>query len=313
MENIVVLDAATIGENTIFESFSKLGNIRVFAKTKPEERLQHIENASIIITNKVVIDAQIMDACPSIKLICLTATGMNNIDLPYAKTKGITVKNVAGYSTESVVQHTFAMLLSLMNNIEYYRQYVASKEYSNQNLFTHIGKGFLQLSGRTWGIIGLGTIGRRVANVASAFGCKVVYYSTSGVNHTKDFEEVSMQELLSKSDIISIHSPLNEQTKNLIGLDKLQAMKPTAYIINVGRGGIIQEDALTQALKNDYIAGACIDVMTKEPLPIESPLLDSEIQDKIIITPHVAWVSDNALADLMKLTYQNVESFIHQQ
>jgi len=238
---------------------------------------------------------------------------MNNIDLPYAKTKGITVKNVAGYSTESVVQHTFAMLLSLMNNIEYYRQYVASKEYSNQNLFTHIGKGFLQLSGRTWGIIGLGTIGRRVANVASAFGCKVVYYSTSGVNHTTDYEEVSMQELLSKSDIISIHSPLNEQTKNLIGLDKLQAMKPTAYIINVGRGGIIQEDALAQALKNEYIAGACIDVMTKEPLPIESPLLDSEIQDKIIITPHVAWVSDIALADLMKLTYQNVESFIHQQ
>ena len=137
MENIVVLDAATIGENTIFESFSKLGNLRVFAKTKPEERLQHIGNASIIITNKVVIDAQIMDACPSIKLICLTATGMSNIDLPYAKTKGITVKNVAGYSTESVVQHTFAMLLSLMNNIEYYRQYVASR-LSNANNYCYL-------------------------------------------------------------------------------------------------------------------------------------------------------------------------------
>ena len=312
MENIVVLDAATIGEYTIFESFSKFGTLRVFAKTIPEERLNHIANASIIITNKVIIDAQIIDACPALKLICLTATGMNNVDLVYAKAKGITVKNVAGYSTESVVQHTFALLLSLMNNIDFYRHYVASKEYSNQSLFTHIGQGYLQLSGRTWGIIGLGTIGRRVANVAAAFGCKVVYYSTSSNNHTTDFEEVSKEELLAKSDIISIHSPLNDQTKNLIGLQELHAMKSTAYIVNVGRGGIIQESALAQALKNNYLAGACIDVMEKEPLPLESPLLDAEIQDKLIITPHVAWVSDNALADLLKLTYQNVETFINQ-
>ena len=312
MENIVVLDAATIGEYTIFESFSKFGTLRVFAKTIPEERLNHIANASIIITNKVIIDAQIIDACPALKLICLTATGMNNVDLVYAKAKGITVKNVAGYSTESVVQHTFALLLSLMNNIDFYRHYVALKEYSNQSLFTHIGQGYLQLSGRTWGIIGLGTIGRRVANVAAAFGCKVVYYSTSGNNHTTDFEEVSKEELLAKSDIISIHSPLNDQTKNLIGLQELHAMKSTAYIVNVGRGGIIQESALAQALKNNYLAGACIDVMEKEPLPLESPLLDAEIQDKLIITPHVAWVSDNALADLLKLTYQNVETFINQ-
>lgn len=310
MENLVVLDAATIGENSIFDSFKTFGNLRVYATTTHDERLQHICNASIIITNKVIIDKEIMDACPNIKLICLTATGMNNVDLAYAKEKGITVKNVAGYSTESVVQHTFAILLALLQHTAYYSNFVSSKKYSRQNLFTHIGPGYMELNGRTWGIIGLGTIGRRVAEVASAFGCKVIYYSTSGNNHATDYQEVSLQELLQTADVISIHSPLNEQTRNLIGIDQLKQMKKSAYIVNVGRGGIINENALAEALQNDCISGAAIDVMQKEPLPIDSPLLNEKIQDKILITPHVAWVSDKALKSLMKLTYENVSNFV---
>ncbi|MCQ2959674.1 MAG: D-2-hydroxyacid dehydrogenase [Bacteroidales bacterium] len=310
MENLVVLDAATIGENSIFDAFKSFGNLRVFATTNNAERLQHIDNASIIITNKVIIDKEIMDACPSLKLICLTATGMNNVDLPYAKSKGIIVKNVAGYSTESVVQHTFATLLTLLQHTAYYSEYVFSKKYSNQNLFTHIGPGYMELNGRTWGIIGLGTIGRRVAEVASAFGCKVVYYSTSGSNHTSDYQEVTLDKLLKTADIISIHSPLNEQTNGLIGINEIRKMKPTAYLINVGRGGIIKENDLAQGLQENCIAGACIDVMQKEPLPLESPLLDTSIQNKLVITPHVAWVSDKALKSLMELTYKNVETFV---
>ena len=310
MEQIVVLDAATIGENKIFDSFKKLGDLRVFSTTNSTERLQHIENASIIITNKVIIDKEIIDLCPAIKLICLTATGMNNVDLQYAKKKGIIVKNVAGYSTESVVQHTFAILLSLLQHTQYYSTYVSSTIYSHQNLFTHIGPGYMELNGRTWGIIGLGTIGRRVAQVASAFGCKVIYYSTSGNNHTNDYQEVTLNELLQKADIISIHSPLNTQTKGLIGTEELQKMKSTAYIVNVGRGGIIDEKALAKALKEKQIAGACLDVMEKEPLPLSSPLLDESIQERLLITPHVAWVSDKALKQLMELTFENVRSFV---
>lgn len=312
MEQIVVLDAATIGENCIFDPFKKLGNLRVFATTNSTERLQHIDNASIIITNKVIIDKEIMDACPSLKLICLTATGMNNVDLAYAKKKGIVVKNVAGYSTESVVQHTFAILLSLLQHTAYYSSYVSSTVYSHQNLFTHIGPGYMELHGRTWGIIGLGTIGRRVAQVASAFGCKVVYYSTSGNNHTKDYQEVTLDELLQTSDIISIHSPLNQQTKGLIDSEQFKKMKPDAYIVNVGRGGIINENALAQALREKRIAGACLDVMEKEPLPLTSPLLEESIQDRLLITPHVAWVSDKALKKLMEHTYENVRTFVEE-
>ncbi len=310
MENLVVLDAATIGENSIFDSFKTFGKLTVFATTSNAERLQHIGNASIIITNKVIIDKEIMNACKNLKLICITATGTNNVDLEYAKEKGITVKNVAGYSTESVVQHTFAILLSLLQHTSYYANYVSSQTYSKQNLFTHIGPGYLELNGRTWGIIGLGTIGRRVAEVATAFGCKVIYYSTSGNNHTTDYQEVSLEELLRTADVVSIHSPLNEQTKNLIGVKQLRLMKQSAYLVNVGRGGIINENDLAQALQENYLAGACIDVMQKEPLPIESPLLDKTIQNKLLITPHVAWVSDKALKSLLELTYKNVESFL---
>lgn len=307
---IVVLDASTVGNKSLFEIFSDFGTLNIYETTSFDERISHISDATIVITNKVVIDAFVMDSCKNLQLICLTATGMNNIDVSYAEQKNIVVKNVAGYSTESVAQHTFALLFSLLHHTSYYSKYVADKTYSRQELFTHIGPGYWELRGHTWGIIGLGTIGRRVAQLAAAFGCKIVYYSTSGINNTADYERKELKELLEISDIVSIHAPLNEETAGLIGANEFSYMKPTSYIINVGRGGIIKEDDLAFALKHNLIAGACLDVMKKEPIEENSPLLDSCIQDKIIITPHIAWISNEALTTLLLKVYMNVEAFV---
>ena len=307
---IVVLDADTVGNKALFEIFSDFGSLTIFETTSKDQRIQHIGDATIVITNKVLIDEYIMDSCKNLQLICLTATGMNNVDLPYAATKKIEVKNVAGYSTESVAQHTFAMFLSLLHHTSYYSQYVSSKKYSHQSLFTHIGPGYWELRGHTWGIIGLGVIGRRVAELAKAFGCNIVYYSTSGKNNTSDYERKELDELLQLSDIVSIHSPLNDQTLGLIGKKELDQMKSTAYLINVGRGGIVKEHDLADALLHNSIAGACIDVMKQEPIEEESPLLDSKIQDKILITPHIAWISNEALTTLLLKVYMNVEAFV---
>ena len=308
--SIVVLDAKTIGNSSVFESFKNLGNLTVYETTTAEERINHIGNASIIITNKVIISKDIIDACPSIQLICLTATGMNNVDLKYSETKGIIVKNVAGYSTESVAQHTFALTLSFLHRIQYYSNYVKNGSYSKSNLFTHIGPGYWELQGKTWGIIGLGAIGRRVAEISTVFGCTIQYMSTSGKNKTQDYTQCTLQELLQTSDIVSIHAPLNENTYNLIGEKELSYMHPHALLVNVGRGGIINEDALAHALRKNQIAGACIDVMTKEPLLDSSPLLAKDIAEKILITPHVAWISNEALTCLLQKVYTNVQTYI---
>ncbi|MCL2327889.1 MAG: D-2-hydroxyacid dehydrogenase [Bacteroidetes bacterium] len=308
--SLVILDADTLGANVNLNRFSDFGAVRIFAQTAKHERLAHIGNAQIIITNKVIIDKEIIDACEQLQLVCLTATGMNNVDVEYAKRKGIAVKNVAGYSTHSVAQHTFALLLSLMHHIEYYSNYVASKTYSQQNLFTHIQQGYSELYGKTWGIIGLGAIGRAVAKIAEAFGCKVCYYSTSGKNATSDYEQKSLNDLLASSDIVSIHAPLNEQTLGLIGAKELQQMKSSAYLINVGRGGIVNEPDLAQALRCNEIAGACLDVMQQEPLPENSPLLADDLRAKLLITPHIAWISNEALETLMNRVYEHICEFL---
>lgn len=310
MSTIVVLDADTVGDSSIFNRFEDFGTVTVYKYTSQEQRVSHIGDASIIITNKVIIDAFIMDSCPNLRLVCLTATGMNNVDLDYAAKKGIVVKNVAGYSTESVAQHTFAMFLSLLHRIDYYNTYVQTTLYSKQKLFTHIGPGYWQLKGKTWGIIGMGAIGRRVAEIAQIFGCTIVYYSTSGVNTSQPYTQLELANLLKQSDIVSIHAPLNDQTKYLIGAKELACMKSSAYIINVGRGGILNEVDLAQALCNNSIAGACLDVMQQEPLDISSPLLNPDIASKLIITPHVAWISNEALSTLMSIVYDNVKRFV---
>ncbi len=308
--NILFLDADTIGKDVSLSALEKLGNIKVYGTTQASETAGRIKEAEIVITNKVQLRQAEMDAAPLLKLICVTATGTNNIDLEYAAKKGITVKNVAGYSTESVVQVTFSALLGLLGGMAYFDHYVKSGAYSASPIFTNYGHTFWELSGKQFGIIGMGTIGKRVAEVATAFGAKVSYYSTSGNNPQAGYPCLPLEQLLRQSDIISIHAPLNERTRNLIGPDELARMKPSAIICNMGRGGIINETALAKAINEKLIAGAAIDVFEQEPLPAGHPYLSVINKQQLLLTPHIAWGSMEARKRVVELTAKNIENFL---
>ncbi|RMA93054.1 D-2-hydroxyacid dehydrogenase [Hydrogenothermus marinus] len=308
---IVFLDSKTVGDDIDLSIFNQFGEFISYKTTLSKElALERTKDADIIITNKVVIDKEIIDNAKNLKLICEAATGYNNIDINYAKEKGIQVRNVAGYSTESVVQHTFAMLFYLLEHLKYYDEYVKSGEYAKSDIFTHIGKPFWQIQGKTWGIIGLGTIGRRVAEVAESFGCNVIYYSTSGVERKEKYERVSLEELLKSSDIVSIHAPLNEKTKGLIGYEQIKLMKKSAILLNLGRGGIVKEQDLAKALNEDIIAGAGLDVLEKEPITPDNPLLKIKNKEKLFITPHIAWTSIEARKTLINEIAENIKAFL---
>jgi glycerate dehydrogenase len=306
---IVFLDVETVGGPSALGPIVRLGDVVSFSRTKNDERLDRCLNADIIITNKVVIDKPLMDKLPHLKLICIAATGMNCVDLEYARSRGIEVKNVAGYSTHSVAQHTFAMLLSLLHGLEYYDHYVKSGEYANSPQFNHLGPRYFELHGKTYGIIGLGEIGRNVANIASAFGAHVLYYSTSGKNNNADFQRVDLDQLLKISDIISIHAPLNDSTHNLIGERELRMMQPHSILINTGRGGIVNEKALAFAIDNNIIAGAATDVFEREPIAVSSSFFEMKHKERILFTPHVAWTSKEAMQQLILKIAENISNF----
>jgi glycerate dehydrogenase len=309
---IVFLDAETLGEVNGFYALTKLGNLTVYQDTAPDLRIERIRGKEIVITNKVVIDRTVMDACPSLKMICVAATGMNNIDLEYAATKGIAVKNVAGYSTESVVQHTFSMLFYLMNRLRYYDDFVKQGHYAKSHLFTHHGRSFSELAGKQFGIIGMGTIGRRVAAVASAFGAEISYYSTTGKNLDAGYRHVNLDQLLSASDVLSVHCPLTDATRDLIGYEQFRKMKKNALLINAGRGGIINESDLACALNENLIGGAGLDVLAKEPPDASNPLFHLNNPENLLITPHVAWASVESRERLMEALAHNITGFLRQ-
>jgi len=301
---LVFLDALTLGDVDLTK-FKNLGDITIYDKTKKEETIQRLKNCDVVLTNKVVIDKEVIDNT-NLKMVQVLATGMNNVDIEYAKSKGIEVKNVAGYSTKSVAQLTFAFVLNLINKLSYYDNY-SKNEYQNSDIFTHIVD-FYELNGKQWGIIGLGEIGKEVAKIAKAFGCEVVYYSTSGQNNNSDYKRVSLEEVL-KSDVISIHAPLNENTQNLLNKDNLDLIKKGAILVNMGRGGIVNEANLADIIdKKGFYAG--FDVFTKEPIDKNNPLLKVK---NIVLTPHIAWASIEARKKLVDLAYKNVEEFITKQ
>jgi len=303
---IVFLDAYSLG-NADITALKSLGELTTYDNTAPEQILSRCSDADVIITNKVKLMQHELDALPSLKLICIAATGMNNVDLKVAAEKGITVKNVADYSTDSVAEQTFTLALGLIHQSHYYDQYVKSGVYSNSGLFTHHGRPFFEIKGKKWGIIGMGHIGHRVAEIASAFGAVVSYHSTSGKNLEAGYAHKNLDELLAESDIISIHAPLNEQTKYLIDYQKLCLMKPAALLINVGRGGIVNEKDLAQALRENRLAGSGLDVYEQEPLPFGNPLLSPDIQEKLLMTPHVAWASEEARQRLVDTMVQQIK------
>lgn len=303
---IVFLDAATMGDVS-FAPIEKLGEFVCYDLSTPEQAIQRVAECDVLIINKVLVTPELIDAAPSLKLICESATGVNNIDLEYAASKGIPVRNAVGYSTSSVVQSTFMHILSIMGEGPYYDDCVKSGRYSAMDIFTDPEKNWNELEGKTIGIIGMGNIGSRVAKVAGAFGMNVCYYSTSGTGHCKDYPCLSLEELLSKSDVVSIHAPLNERTNGLIGVSQIALMKAEAILVNMGRGGIVDERALADAVDAGTIAGAALDVFVKEPLPADNPLLHVKHPERLRLAPHAAWASVQARERLVRQIADNIE------
>lgn len=306
---IVFLDAKTIGEDIDLSGFDALGEVVKYGFSTAQEARERSKDADVLILNKVQVNEQTIGEADHLKLVCVTATGTNNLDKEYLDKRGIAWRNVAGYSTESVAQHTFAMLFYLLEKLPYYDNYVKSEKYVNDVSFTHFAKAFHELSGMTYGIIGLGNIGRRVADIAKAFGCRVIYYSTSGRNLQPGYERVSFDELLEQSDIVSIHAPLDENTLGLMNKEAFAKMKKSAILLNVGRGPIINEADLAEALNNKTIAAAGLDVLSVEPMQEDNPLRGIKDSERLLITPHIAWAGVEARNRLMGIILGQIKEF----
>lgn len=306
---IVFLDAKTIGEDIDLSGYDALGEVVKYGFSSPKEALERTKDADVIVLNKVRIDENSIGKAKNLKLVCVTATGTNNLDKDYLDKKGIAWRNVAGYSTETVAQHTFALLFYLLEKLSYYDEYVKSEKYVGDVSFTHFAHVFHELSGKTWGIIGLGNIGRRVADIAKMFGCHVIYYSTSGKNNQPGYERVTFQELLEKSDIVSVHAPLTKETEALMNAEAFSKMKPTAIFLNLGRGPIVVEKDLAEALEDKIIAAAGLDVLSEEPMSADNPLRQIKDSERLLITPHIAWASVEARTRLMEIILGQIREF----
>ncbi len=302
---IVLLDKKTLGDVVELEQLKGFGEFVSYETTDLSLVVERIKGAEVVITNKVLITKEAMASTPDLKLICVTATGLNNVDQEAAVALNIQVKNVSGYSTESVAQHTFAMLFAFQNHIMTYDQYVKNGDYARNDVFTNILP-MNELHGKRFGIIGLGAIGKRVAEIATCFGAEVVYYSTSAKNNDQLYKRLELDDLLSTSDVISIHAPLNAATANLLAYDQISKMRPDAVLINTGRGGIVNEADLAKAIDEDLVGGACFDVFSKEPIEVNNPFLKVKNKHKLLLTPHVAWASIEARKTLILRTIENL-------
>lgn len=308
MKKIVVLDGKTLG-NVDYIKLNEFGQVIYYDSTLKEEVAERVKDANIVLTNKVVLNADNLKDATNLELICEMATGYNNIDIEYAKSKNIAVTNVAGYSTNTVAQHTFAMLLHLYDNISYFDNFVKSGEYSKSGMFTNIEVPYRDLCGKVWGIIGLGAIGKRVAKIAQSFGARVIYYSTSGKNSDPDYARVEFEELLKESDVISIHAPLNEKTKGLMNYEAFSKMKKDAILVNVGRGPIVVDQDLVRAIDEEIIGGAALDVFEREPISTENPILSIKNKSRVVLTPHIAWASEEARNRLFADLLENISAY----
>lgn len=307
---LVFLDTKTIGEDIDLSAYDALGEVVKYGFSTLEEIPERVKDADVLIVNKIAINEQTIGTAKNLKLVCVTATGTNNLDKEYLKKRGIAWRNVAGYSTESVTQHTFALLFYLLEKIRYYDDYVKDEKYINDTVFTHFAEHFNEVNGKTWGIIGLGTIGRRVADIAKAFGARVIYYSASGSPAQEGYEQVDFKTLLATSDIVSVHAPLNEYTKDLMDREAFAKMKKTAIFLNLGRGPIVVEQDLYEALETGEIAAAGLDVLCEEPMSETNPLAKIKDSKKLIITPHIAWASVEARNRLMQIIAGQIREFL---
>ncbi|NDL67114.1 D-2-hydroxyacid dehydrogenase [Anaerotalea alkaliphila] len=307
--NIVVLDGDSLGRELDLGALRALGVCTVYGFTSREEVVDRIRNQEVLVTNKVKLDASNLGQVEGVRLICMTGTGTDGIDVEYARSKGIAVCNVAGYATESVAQHTFAMLFYLYENLPYYDNYMKRGGYVDDRSFRHYENTFHQICGKRWGIIGMGAIGRRVAEVATAFGCRVSYFSPSGSDRMEKYPRVDLETLCRESDILSIHAPLNAQTRNLVGPRELGWMSREAVLLNLGRGGIVNEEALVRALREGWIKAAGLDVLEHEPMEAGDPLLDIREPGKLLLTPHIGWASLEARQQVVLEVAKNIGNF----
>lgn len=307
---IVFLDVKTVGDVSNLNDLNSFGEATFYQTTRPEETEERIQNAEIVITNKVVLDRKHIEIAEKLKLICVAATGMNNIDHEAAAEAGIQIKNVAGYAVNSVAQCTFALIFHLIHHVSFYDEYVKSGGYSKSDMFTNLDRPFWELNGKRFGIIGLGSIGRQVAKIAEVFGAEVIYYSTSGRNTDQPYKQSELNELLKTSDIVSIHAPLNEKTAGLIGYEQLGLMKSTALLVNTGRGGIVVETELAKAIDEGAIAGAALDVFENEPIDPHNPLIRLNREERLVCVPHIAWSSIEARVQLIEGVKNNIREYL---
>ena len=305
--NIVFLEKGSLGDDIDLSYFNELGQVTFYDVTRVDQVAERSREADVIVTNKLPMNAETLADVPNLKMIALTATGTNNIDWDYTNSRGICVKNVAGYSTNAVSQHTFALLFYVLHRLAYYDNYVKSGAYCLNPGFSHFAERFTELEGKTWGIVGMGAIGQRVASIASAFGCRVIYYSTSGKNNEQPYEQVDFRKLLEESDVVSLHAPLNKDTEGIMNAEAFRAMKKTAFLVNVARGGLVVEQDLADALEKDEIAGAALDVLTIEPMQENNPLYKIKDSKKLLITPHMAWAPVETRERLMRCVYRNIQ------
>ncbi|MDE6882847.1 MAG: D-2-hydroxyacid dehydrogenase [Lachnospiraceae bacterium] len=308
--NLVILERNSAGTDVDISCFEKFGEVTCYPNTIAANTAERVKDADIILANKAPLNESTLKDAANVKLICLLATGFDNVDLAYCKNRGIKVTNVTNYCTSTVAQHTLLLALALSEKIAFYDDYVKSGAYSAQDRFSNFDRTFYDLEGKTWGIIGMGTIGRRVAGLAQAFGCRVIFYSASGKSTCTDYEQVEFDTLLQKSDILSLHCPLSDRTRGLINKDALSKMKETAILVNVARGPVVDTQALYDALITNQIAGAGLDVLEQEPMAGDNPLAQIKDSTKLIITPHMAWASFESRTHLVEEVVQNIEAFL---
>lgn len=307
---LVVLERNSVGTDVDVSCFERFGEVEYYPNTVAENTAERVKDADIVIANKAPMNESTLKDAPDVKLICLFATGFDNVDLDYCKSRGIKVANVVNYSTAAVVQHTLMLALALEEKLAFYDDYVKSDTYANQDRFSNFDRPFGEFEGKTWGIVGMGNIGRGVARVAQALGCKVIFYSASGNSACTEYERVELDTLLAQSDILSLHCPLSDRTRGLINKEAFAKMKRSAILVNVARGPVVDTQALYEALTEGQIAAAGLDVLEKEPISRDNPLGTIKDSTKLIITPHMAWASTEARERLVSEVSKNIEAFL---
>ncbi|MBQ9926845.1 MAG: D-2-hydroxyacid dehydrogenase [Lachnospiraceae bacterium] len=307
---IVILERNSVGTDVSVDALGKYGELTIHRNTTAPDVAERVKDVDIIIANKAPLNEATLKDAPNVKLICEFATGYDNVDLNYCKQRGIKVANVVNYSTDAVAQHTFALCFYILEKLRHYDDYVKSGEYAAQDRFSNFDLPYTELAGKTWGIIGMGNIGKKVAQIATAFGCKVIFYSVTGKSSCTDYERVDFDTLLKESDFLSLHCPLSDITRDLINLDALKKMKETAILINVARGPVVNDADLYTALTENYILGAGLDVTSTEPMRDSNPLSKFMDSNRLIITPHMAWASIEARTRCVSETCKNIEAFL---